>query len=127
MTPLMVEAAVLGRKLVPAARVNEPLWVRRSGENLSTLLVVGNSKPHAIGTDVTVSGRYFDGKPIFAPYFGGEASQRVEDGVVIEKVSVPPRDVAAFRAVAMLRTAHGAQAQVTARLAGDGITLDLEL
>ena len=124
--PIMVESTVLGRKVVPAARVKAPLWVRRAGDSLDTFLVVGNSKPRPIQSDMEIVNRYFTGAPIFAAYYGGETAHTVTPtSTTIRDVTIPPRDVAAFKAVAMLE-ADG-RAEVTTRLSGDGITLRLEL
>ncbi|MFW6059110.1 MAG: hypothetical protein ACODAQ_02950, partial [Phycisphaeraceae bacterium] len=126
MAPLMVDAAVRGRKIVPAARVREPLWVRRNGDDLDTLLIVGNTKPRDIQTDIEVLNRYFDGAPLFAGYFGDGARHRVDEATtVIESVNVPTRDAAAFRAVGMLET--DAAATAGSRITGDGLHVQLKL
>lgn len=125
-TPLMVESAVLGRKIVHGATVNEPLWVRRSGNDLDTLLIVGNQQPKALSTEVKVSNRYFKAAPLFVPYFGGEAVHDVQqEKTTISGVRVDARDLAAFTAAAMLDTAGSATA--TARCEGDGIRMRIEL
>jgi len=124
LAPIMVESTVLGRKIVPAARVADPLWVRRAGNGLDTLLVVGNRMPAAKRTDVDVVNRYFSGAPVFAGYHGGETKHAVKsDTTTIKSIVVAPRDVAAFKAVAMFN----GTGDVTTRLSGDGITLQLDL
>jgi len=126
LAPIMVESTVLGRKVVPAAQVAEPLWVRRAGNELDTFLVVGNRTPTAKRTDVEVVNRYFSGAPLFTAYDGNETQHAVKaDTTAIKSVEVAPRDVAAFKAVAMLNT--GGPADVTTLLSGDGITLRLDL
>lgn len=124
LAPIMVESTVLGRKVVPAARVDEPLWVRRAGNGLDTFLVVGNRTPTARRTDVQVVNRYFAGAPLFAAYYGGETTHTVTDETsTIRAVEVSPRSVAAFKAVATLNGIGSA----STRFSGDGLTLQLEL
>ncbi len=124
--PLMVESTVLGRKIVPAARVSEPLWVVRAGEGLSTLLVIGNTKPAAQVTELKIINAYFQGAPIVAPYYGGEARHDVTEATTtLSDIQVPTRDVAAFKAVALLQSSQ--PAKVISRLEGDGLTLHVAL
>lgn len=126
LAPILVESTVLGRQVVHAARVADSLWVRRAGRELDTFLVVGNNQPKPVQTDGTVYRRYFGGAPVFVEYYGGKTVHRIEEKTVTMKdVAVQPRDVAAFKAAAMLQTKGGAA--VTSRLAGDGIQLRLDL
>jgi len=124
--PLMVESAVLGRKIVHGAEVNEPLWVRRNGNDLQTILTVGNEQPRAIDTDVKIYNRYFNGRPIFVGYFGGTfAHQTTADISTITNVQVDARDVAAFKAAALLETSADAAVQST--FSGDAINMSVKL
>ena len=124
--PIMVESTVLGRKLVPAARVTEPLWVVRAGDALDSLLVIGNTTPREQTTELAIVNRYFGSAPLFTPYYGGTATFRVtEDTTVVADVVVTRRDLAAFKAVGLLRTDSGASG--TVRLSGDGVSLILVL
>ncbi len=124
--PVMVEATTLGRQIVPAAQVAQPLWVRRSGQALDTLLVVGNHQPQALDTEVVVHNRYFPGAPLFTPYYGGELRHQVADSLTtLHGVAVEARDFVALKAAALLQT-HAPAAAVT-RLDGDGLTLRLTL
>ncbi len=124
--PVMVGSSVLGRQIVPAARVAAPLWVKRSGRGLGSMLVVGNHSPQAVQTDVEIVNRYFGGAPLFAPYYGGRTKHAAEPKRTrIQAVRVAPRDFAAFKAVALLRTPAAATADVT--FAGDGIAMELAL
>lgn len=120
--PLMVESAVLGRKLVPAARVKAPLWVRRSGDGLRTLLVVGNSQPTPCDTSLELVNRYYGGAPIVVSYYGGAAEHGIDqEKTTVAAIRVPPRDVQAFKTAALLESAGPAQA--TSRFEGDGLRL----
>ena len=124
--PLMVESTALGRKVVPAARVSEPLWLCRAGEGLQTLLVVGNSQPTARKTDLVIANRYFPAAPIVVPYYGGSLDHdATPQHTTIANVQVAPRDVQAFKAVAMLKTSS--PAQVKSRMVGDGLALQIAL
>jgi len=124
LAPLMVESATLGRKLVPAARVREPLWVCRSGDGLRSLWIVGNSQPNASDTKLEIITRYFDAAPLVAPYYGGTAEQAIAPRTTtVGDVRVPPRDVQAFKTVALLECA--AEARVKTRFEGDGLTFSL--
>jgi len=124
--PIMVESTVLGRKLVPAARVADPLWVVRAGDALDTLLVIGNTTPREQTTELAVVNRYFGSAPLVASYYGGNATFRVtEDTTTVADVVVGRRDLAAFKAVGLLRT--DGEASGTVRLSGDGVSLMVEL
>ncbi len=125
--PVMVESAVRGRRLVPAARVARPLWVRRSGRGLDTLLVVGDHSPRPARADVRVLNRYFrSAAPLFAPYYGGRVRHVVDpDHTTIQDVVVRARDFAAFKAVALLRVRSRGAAEVN--FAGDGLALRLAI
>ncbi len=124
--PVIVEGTVLGRKIVPAARAKEPLWVRRSGEGLNTFFVIGNITPGNATTNLQVLNRYFPGAPLLAAYYGGEIKHAVaEDITTVQNITVEPRGLAAFKTAAILQTAGAAQA--VTRFSGDGITLKLEI
>lgn len=124
--PVMVESAVLGRQIVHGAKADAPLWVRRSGDDLDTLLIVGNDQPRAQRTDLTVFNRYFTGAPLLAPYYGGEARHEVNGETTrLRDVRVEPRDFAAFKAVALLDCPGTASA--TTRYAGDGLKVTVEI
>jgi hypothetical protein len=124
--PLLVEATTLGRQLVPAAQVSEPLWVRRSGRDLATLLIVGNHQPRAIATDLVMHNRYFAAAPLLSPYYGGELKHEVTPQLTtIREQKVDARDFAAFKAVGLLRT--DSTAQVATQLQGDGLALRLSV
>ena len=121
LVPMLVESIVLGRKIVPAARVREPLFVRRAGEGLSSLLVVGNEEPKPLTSDVVVTNRYFGGRPIFGAYFGGTLTHSMDAGTTqLENVTVEPRSMSAFKILGRLDT--DGRATVDSSFAGDGIT-----
>lgn len=122
--PLMVESSTLGRKLVPGARVEPPLWVCRAGDTLRTLLVIGNHRPETRQTNLETVNRYFGGALLLAPYYGGRAEHAVTpETTTVAGVRVEPRDLAAFKAVGLLECDGPASA--TSTLAGDGIALRL--
>lgn len=123
---VMVESAVLGRKIVPSATVKAPLWVRRSGDGLKTLLVVGNAKPYPLDTAIRVSNRYYGASPLFVPYYGGDLPHRLTEKITeLGPVTVKPRDFFAVKIVGLLDT--GTPADVLTSFSGDGITLRLRL
>ncbi|MDD3927019.1 MAG: hypothetical protein PHT33_10240, partial [bacterium] len=119
--PILVESLVTGRKIVTAAAVKEPLWIRRAGEGMSSFLVAGNEKPVSIDTDITLTNRYYgEGAPVFVKYYGSETSQKTgPDKSVITGMTVGARSMEAFKLVVYL---HGmGEVRVKATLQGDGI------
>jgi hypothetical protein len=124
--PILVESIVLGRKIVPAARVREPLFVRRAGEGLGGFLVIGNEQPEPLPTDVVVTNRYFGGRPIFGAYFGGAVRHRADEETTwVESVTVAPRSMTALKVLGRL---HGdARATVDSSFSGDGIRMSVSL
>lgn len=127
MNPILVESIVLGRKIVPGARVPDPLFVRRSGEGMTSFLAVGNEQPKEVTGDVEIVNRFFgDGAPIFGAYFGGEVREEVGDSITkIKMVTVPPRSVAAFKALGMLR--GKGRYEVESSFTGDGLRLSVQV
>jgi len=124
--PILVESIVLGRKIVPAARVREPLFIRRAGEGLRSLLVIGNEGPESLPTDAVVMNRYFGGRPIFGAYFGGTVRHRMDaETTHLENVTVPPRSMAALKILGRLE-ADG-KAMVDSTFSGDGIRMNISL
>lgn len=124
--PVMVESTVLGRKIIPAARVKGPLWLRRAGNAHDTFMIVGNRASAAEKTDMRIVNRYFGGAPLMAAYYGGTTEHSVTaDTTVIPEITVEPRGFAAFKAVAILNTPGTARAET--RFSGNGITLELDI
>ncbi len=126
LAPIMVESTARGRRLVPAASIDEPLWVVRSGRDFDTLFVVGNEQPAAQASALAIHRRYFpQGAPLVMDWFGQETAQRVTADRVTVPVNVAPRDIAALKPVAFLETAGPAAAAAT--LSGDGLALSLDI
>ncbi|MGD9496146.1 MAG: LamG-like jellyroll fold domain-containing protein [Armatimonadota bacterium] len=127
--PLLVESIVRGRKLVPGAWVGEApgdiydhVFVRRAGEGLDTLLVVGNELPRAVSATVTCDGRYFGGSPVFGASFGGEVREAMADGLtLLSDVTVGARSMAGLRCLGRVLDEAGGPLSTT--FAGDGITM----
>lgn len=126
LAPLVVESTVLGRKVVPAARVAKPLWICRAGDGLGSLLAVGNTQPAGQETDVEVVNRYFSAAPLWVPASGGVLRHTIDAGSTrLLDVKVAPRDAVAFKAVGLLTTSGPTKA--TARFSGDGLRLLLDM
>jgi len=120
--PMLVESIVWGRQTVPAAKVAEPLFVRRGGDGWNSLLVVGNEQPRAMSTPVESTNRFFGARPIFGSYFGGVPRQQLgAETSVIESIAVEPRGMAGLRLLA--RLGGTAPAQVDGTYEGDGLTV----
>jgi hypothetical protein len=126
LNPILVESIVLGRKLIPAARVDEPLFVRRAGEGLDSFIAVGNEQPKPIATPVVLTNRYFGGAPVFGAYFGGTVEHQItEEQTALAEITVQPRSVAAFKMIGRVR--DGGDASVGSGFAGDGLELSARL
>ncbi|MBI4025638.1 MAG: hypothetical protein HY360_11710 [Verrucomicrobia bacterium] len=124
--PLIVESTVLGRKLVPAARVAEPLWVRRAGEGMASLIVAGNEKAESRTTDIELLNRYFGGAPLFGAYYGGEVRHELKGETVrIKNVALAPRSAAAFKILGILSAGHAQS--VRTQFSGNGLTMNIRM
>lgn len=124
--PILVESIVLGRKIVPAARVRQPLFVRRAGEGLGSFLVVGNEEPKSLSTDIVMTNRFFSGRPIFGGYFGGTLKHRTDAATTrLQNVTVAPRSMSAFKILGLLDVEG--QAKVDSSFAGDGMSMTVAL
>ena len=124
--PIMVESTVLGRKLLPGALVQDPLWVVRAGDGAESLLVVGNEKPRSLRGDVQLIDRYFGGSPLLGEYYGGLVRHGIEGGrTTIGGVQVEARGLRAFKTLGLLHT--NGQARATTSWFGDGVTINVEI
>jgi|GEM_PF-1159196 len=127
MNPLLVESTVLGRKVIPAARVDEPLWLCRAGNGLDTLFVIGNHEPKKLSSDVTIHNRYFgDQTHLLADVHGAKVSQTVSRDIsVVKNLKVERRDLRALKAIAAIDSAGRGTASTT--MSGDGLTMRIRL
>jgi len=123
--PMLVESIIYGRKAIPAATVPDPLVLRRGGEGMNTVLVVGNAEPRPIAATVSSANRYFDGQPIFGAYFGGTLRHRLGASTEITGVTFPPRSLTGFKLLGRLKGT--APAEVVSTFAGDGLTMQVDL
>ncbi|MEW6356373.1 MAG: LamG-like jellyroll fold domain-containing protein [Planctomycetota bacterium] len=125
--PVLVESIVHGRKIVPGAKVPDPLFVVRSGEGMDSLLVVGNEQPKPIACDIDVATRYFgNGAPVFGRYLGGELRQEIgPERSRIKEVAVEARSIRAFKVLGMV-AGEGIR-DVASSFTGDGITMNVKL
>lgn len=124
--PIAIESTALGRQVVPAARVKEPLWVCRSGEGLGSFLVVGNYQPQPLQSDLELVNRYYGGAPLLVPYYGGTITEQCDpQRTTVAGVTVSPRDLAAFKTCGLLSTPGAAT--INSKFSGDGLGLVLDL
>lgn len=126
--PILVESISSGRRILNAAEVKSPLWVRRAGEGPSSLLVIGNHSPRTESSPVLAYDSYFGnlGRPVFGPYFGGALETAVldEKRTQTEVVSVEGRGVEALRLLGWMR---GNVDKYSVHWSGDGLTISVEV
>ena len=109
-----------GRKAVPGGTVNHPLWLRRSGEGVDTLLAVGNETPQTVAAEVLPDREIFGGVPVTVPFFGGKSAGS-EKGVKL--------DVAGFSVEALLTPViiqTGGKVKYDAVMYGNGINFTIK-
>ncbi|HWL54860.1 MAG TPA: hypothetical protein VNQ90_20625, partial [Chthoniobacteraceae bacterium] len=125
--PVLIESMVHGRKLVPGAKVEAPLWVVRGGSAWDSLWAVGNETAQPAGGTLALERRYFEGEaPVVARYYGGKVAQTVTgEGTKLETGEVSGRDFEAFKAVAAVASAG--EATLSTALTGDGLGMQLVL
>ncbi len=123
--PILVETLVNGRAFIDAAKVKDPLFIRRGGTDEGSILAIGNPSPIEQTTDVEIFHLYFNGKiPLYLPYFGGSLQQQIGENSKIAGVKLQPRGVEALRSIAQLNS--GATGEVTSQWSGDGLQIEVE-
>jgi hypothetical protein len=126
--PILVESLVNGRKTVSAAKVNQPLWTLRGGNEDKDILVIGNSSTKEQLSSVEIMNQYFHQgrRYLWAPYFGGCVMQSVKGQLTqLDEVKVKAHDVAAYKPVAELIGTDATQAR--ALWEGDGLTIKMTI
>lgn len=125
--PILVESISSGRRILNAAEVKAPLWVRRGGGGPTSLLAIGNHSAQTVVSPVLIHDSYFGhGRPVFGPYFGGNLTSIAldEERSQINSVAVDGRGVEALR---LLGWAHGAVTEVEVDWSGDGLTITVDV
>lgn len=126
--PILVESLVNGRKTIPAAKANNPLWIVRGGSEGKDVLVVGNSSTTEQISRVEIMTRYFNQgqRYLWAPYFGGCVAQSIQkQRTELESVKIKAHDLAAYKPIAELIGADATQAR--ALWQGDGLTIRITI
>ena len=120
MTPLMIDNIIRGIRYVTGATVSKPLWVKRSGTGLDSLIIVGNEKPESQSGKLTLLPKYFGGQPLLVDYFGGDSAGKITEKSTVLDINVKPRKVLAYNLLGVLKTESGASWKTS--ISGDGIT-----
>ncbi len=121
--PALVESVTLGRRLIPAATVKEPLWLRRSGKKLDQLLIVGNQNPSTIVSDVNCTNSYYGGAPIWGRWLGGSLNEAIDTyKAAIKTVAVQPRTPEVFKLLGVFKNGTG---KVSTNFTGDGLDMQV--
>mgnify|MGYP000966054272 CR=1 FL=1 len=92
-TPLLVEASIRGRKAVPAGWVNQPGWIRRSGEGTKSLIIIGNDSNQEFAAKVKLDNDEFDGTPLPVDFFGGYLAGQGSGESIEFKHDIPAQSV----------------------------------
>ena len=118
-SPLIVEASVRGRKAVSGGRINAPLWLKRSGDGVKTLLIAGNREAHEVRGKLELDHSVWGGVPVLFDYFGGRTVSFAADGWSRAEFVVPSRSPRAWLTAVTLD--DPGKCRIDAGSAGDGI------
>lgn len=125
MTPLNIDNIIHGMHVVPGGTVPDPLWIKRSGDGLNSLIIVGNEKPIPITGELCLKKRYWGASPLLINYFGGELSGCMNPEETILKITAAPREVLAYNFIAMIR--GNSKANWKSSMEGDGLNVKAAL
>lgn len=122
--PILVESLVRGRKLISGVRADGADWLVRGGDGNQAIVLAGNTSSQAREAKLRMHNRYFEGKFLWVPYFGGTQVQELAGSEIhFEPVRIGPFDIAAWKPVACW---DGEDVKnVQASWAGDGLEIQV--
>lgn len=123
-SPLITEATMRGRKAVPGGWINQPLWLRRSGEGVKSLLIAGNRQNRTVTAKITLDNTVFGGMPLPFVYMGGKVNVKSDrEQKTHFAPEIPARTPGAWLTAVIL--ADPGKCSAETEISGDGINFRL--